>query len=78
MDLPDQPSDLFDGDVEKSLFGTNMPMYVSSVTYGRMALFTIESELDETTVRAALNISYGAAHGEVSTEFDNLQAHSTM
>jgi thiol-activated cytolysin len=54
MDLPNQPSDLFDGDVERSLFGTNMPMYVSSVTYGRMALFTIESELDETTVRMAL------------------------
>jgi thiol-activated cytolysin len=78
MDLPNQPSDLFEGDVERSLFGTNMPMYVSSVTYGRMALFTIESELDELTVRMALQGSYGAASADFSSDFDYLEAHSTM
>ncbi|MCK4825873.1 thiol-activated cytolysin family protein, partial [bacterium] len=59
MDLPKQPSDLFEKDVDRVLFGTLMPMYVSTVTFGRMALFTIESELEETDVRAYLSASYG-------------------
>lgn len=54
MDMPSSPADLFDGEVNATLFGTHMPMYVSSVTYGRMALFTIESELEETEVKAFL------------------------
>jgi thiol-activated cytolysin len=81
MDLPDQPSDLFAEDIERSLFGVYMPMYVSTVTFGRMALFTIESEYSETEVKAFLNASYSAAQsasGSVSTEFDQLKAKSTM
>jgi thiol-activated cytolysin len=78
MDMPKQPSDLFEEDVDRALFGTLMPMYVSSVTYGRMALFTIESELDETQVRAYLSASYGGISGSVSSDFDALKAKSTM
>lgn len=78
MDLPSQPSDLFDGSVSHNLFGTYMPMYVSTVTFGRMALFTIESELSETEVKAFLNASYASVSGEVSTEFQNLQSKSTI
>ncbi len=78
MDLPGQPSDLFEEDVDRTLFGTMMPMYVSTVTFGRMALFTIESELEETQVRAFLEASYGSISGSVSGEFDQLKAKSTM
>lgn len=78
MDLPRQPSDLFEEDVDRALFGTLMPMYVSTVTFGRMALFTIESELEETDVRAYLSASYGGISGSVSAEFDALEEKSTM
>jgi thiol-activated cytolysin len=78
MDLPNQPTDLFSDDVDRALFGTFMPMYVSSVTFGRMALFTIESELEESDVRAKLDASYGLISAGASTEFDELKAKSTM
>ncbi|MDZ7635848.1 MAG: thiol-activated cytolysin family protein [Bacteroidales bacterium] len=78
MDLPDQPSDLFAEDVNRALFGSFMPMYVSTVTFGRMALFTIESEFSETEVRAFLSASYAGVGGSVLTEFDQLKSKSTM
>jgi hypothetical protein len=78
MDLPNQPSDLFDTDVDRGLFGSFMPMYVSTVTFGRMALFTIESELSETEVRTFLNASYANVKGSVSADFNSLQSKSTM
>jgi thiol-activated cytolysin len=78
MDLPKQPSDLFDVDVDRTLFGTLMPMYVSTVTFGRMALFTIESELSETEVKAYLNASYAGINASASSEFDSFKSKSTM
>lgn len=78
MDLPNKPADLFDADVDRSLFGAFMPMYVSTVTFGRMALFTIESELSESEVRTFLNASYANVKGSVSADFNSLQAKSTM
>lgn len=78
LDLPDRPSDLFAEDVDRAQFGTYMPMYISTVTFGRMALFTIESEFSETQVRAFLNASYAGVHGSVSTDFDQLKSKSTM
>lgn len=78
LDLPNQPSDLFEEDVDRALFGTLMPMYVSTVTFGRMALFTIESEYSETEVRSFLNASYSGINASASGEFDNLMTKTTM
>lgn len=78
MDLPDTPSDLFEEDVDRALFGSYMPMYVSTVTYGRMALFTVESELEETEVRAYLNGSYASVDAATSSDFEALKAKSTL
>ncbi len=78
MDLPNHPSDLFEDDVDRTLFGTYMPMYVSTVTYGRMALFTIESSLSETEVKSYLNASYAGVNASASAEFDELKANSSM
>lgn len=78
MDLPSQPSDLFDEEVDNILFGSYMPMYVSSVTFGRMALFTIESELEETEIRSFLNASFSGASGSASLSFEDFSASSTM
>ena len=78
MDMPHHPSDLFEEDVEQTLFGNYMPMYVSTVTFGRMALFTIESELEETEVSAYLNASYAAVDASASADFEALREKSTM
>lgn len=78
MDLPAVPSDLFENDVDQALFGLYMPMYVSTVTFGRMALFTVESELEETEVRAFLNASYANVDASASADFDALKSKSTM
>ncbi|MCB0565208.1 MAG: thiol-activated cytolysin family protein [Lewinellaceae bacterium] len=40
------------------LFGGTMPVYVSSVKYGRMVYFMVESEHSEEEVERALNVSY--------------------
>ena len=78
MDMPMEPSDLFKGDVNQSLFGTFMPMYVSTVTFGRMALFTIESEYSEQEVKTYLDASYAGVEAESSADFDALMEKSTM
>lgn len=78
MDMPNSPAELFNGNIDFDRFGTYMPMYVSTVTYGRMALFTIESELSETEVRSFLEGSYGNLDASYSNEFESLMASSTM
>lgn len=78
MDLPAKPSDLFEEEVNQALFGTFMPMYVSTVTFGRMALFTIESEYSEQEVKSYLDASYSAVEAESSADFEALMAKSTM
>jgi len=78
MDLPARPSDLFEDDVDQALFGQFMPMYVSTVNFGRMALFTVESELEETEVRSYLNASYANVDASASADFDALKEKSTM
>jgi len=78
LDLPSEPSDLILGDPNAANFGSLMPMYVSTVTFGRMALFTVESELSESEVRTYLEGSYGAVEGDASADFEKLSAKSTM
>jgi hypothetical protein len=78
MDLPASPADLFEGSPAAAVFGTYMPMYISSVTYGRMALFTIESELSESEVRSYLQGAYASINASASADFNTLSASSTM
>lgn len=78
IDLPSSPSDLISEVGNSNMYGSLMPMYISTVTFGRMALFTIESEYSETEVKAFLQASYASASGNSSTDFDQLNAKSTM
>ncbi|MEZ5012149.1 MAG: thiol-activated cytolysin family protein [Bacteroidales bacterium] len=78
MDLPNQPSDLFEDNIDQALIGTYMPMYVSTVTFGRMAIFTIESELSETEVRTYLEGSFSSVDLDISADFEALKESSTM
>lgn len=78
MDMPQKPSDLFAEEIDSTFFGTYAPMYISTVTFGRLALFTIESTLSEDSVRAYLNGSYKKISASASLEFDRLVATSDM
>lgn len=78
LDLPSTPSDLIEEAGNASSYGSLMPMYVSTVTFGRLALFTIESEFSDTEVRAFLNASYADVNGSASGDFETLKSKSTM
>ncbi|HZK61421.1 MAG TPA: thiol-activated cytolysin family protein, partial [Anaerovoracaceae bacterium] len=78
MDMPQNPSDLFAEEINTDLLGSYAPMYVSTITYGRLALFTIESSLSEDSVRAYLNGSYKNISASASAEFDRLIKTSEM
>ena len=78
LDLPSSPSDLIDGNPDAYEYGSLMPMYVSTVTFGRMALFTVESELSETEVETYLQASYDNIDGDASSDFEKLKAKSTI
>lgn len=67
IDLPGSPSDLFSELPDLSKLGDVSPMYVSTITYGRMVIFTAESESTSTEMRAALAAAFdsGVSSGSV-------------
>ncbi len=69
IDLPTNPSDFFEEvpDINPSV----SPVYVSSITYGRMILFELESNRDETHINAAANLAveYGGSY-ELGSSID--------
>lgn len=61
LDLPETPSDLFAagsnwGDLS-TVCSNKVPVYISSVSYGRLALFSFESSEDLSKLKAAVNYS---------------------
>lgn len=79
MELPENPSDLFREYVGKSVFGQYMPMYVSSVEYGYMVLFTVDSKLDYQVLSSSLYDALAAAESSLTYPgFSNLIARSKI
>lgn len=78
LDLPSAPSDLINDEPGAGSYGSLMPMYISTVTFGRMALFTVESELSETEVNSYLQASYNGVDGDASEDFEKLNEKSTI
>jgi thiol-activated cytolysin len=66
----------------ESKFGTdNPPVYVSSVTYGRMVVFTFESEYSSEEMAAALEFAYSAGvdvSGDVSVTYKEMLSRSRI
>jgi thiol-activated cytolysin len=63
VDQPAKPSDFFApavtvGELRAAFADENPPLYVSSITYGRMVVFTVESEHAGVEVDAALRFAY--------------------
>ncbi len=57
----------------------NLPVYVSSVTYGRIMMFSITSRATSQEIQAALNAQYngGVASGAVSAKYSELMANGS-
>ena len=69
LDSPgDNPSDLFTNLPSIESLGSTYPVYVSSVTYGRMVLYTVESESSITDVKGAIEAAIEA--GEKGGDFE--------
>jgi|JI10StandDraft_1071094.scaffolds.fasta_scaffold03311_16 thiol-activated cytolysin len=86
LDAPARPSDFFAdavtlGDVQARLDDGNPPLYVSSITYGRMVVFTFESEYSAEEMEAALDFAYSGGvdvSGDVSVTYKDIISRSKI
>jgi len=86
LDAPGAPSELFAPDIELAEVQAKMddqrpPVYVSSVTYGRMVVFTFESQYSAEEMSAALDFAYAGGvdvSGNVSVTYKDMISQSTI
>jgi thiol-activated cytolysin len=86
LDAPESPSSLFAptvrlADVQEKMDAEHPPAYVSSVTYGRMVVFTFESEYSNTEMGAALDFAYSGGvdvKGDVSVTYKDMISKSKI
>ncbi len=84
LDPPARPSSLFDEhvgveDVSFTIGPGEPPMYVQSVTFGRRAIFAIESNASSETVEWAIHATfYGVVDGEYNQEALDVLESSTI
>ena len=72
MDLPQEPADLFTTLPDPALLGSTSPVYVSTVTYGRMIIYTIETNYSKTDIHAAFDASFGSSDGNIDAEYQKI------
>lgn len=86
LDAPESPSALLRSDVTLDDVKAKMdeqrpPVYVSSVTYGRMVVFTFESEYSAEEMGAALEFAYSGGidvSGDVSVTYKDIISRSKI
>jgi thiol-activated cytolysin len=82
IDLPAKPSDFFSEVPESILLGSYSPVYVSSIKYGRVVLFLLESEKSESEMNAKIEASFNAFASsggiDASTHLKEVMESSTM
>ncbi len=86
LDAPGKPSDLLSpeltvADVEPVMNPASPPLYVSSVTYGRMVVFTFESEYSSEELGSALEFAYSGGvdvSGQVSVTYKEMLSKSKI
>lgn len=83
IDPPSLPHELFapsvTADSIATAIGSDPPVYVASIGYGRQVVFTFESELSKSELQAALDFTYqGGAEisGNVSLTHQEVLAHT--
>ena len=86
LDAPSRPSSVLDPmvtlrDVQLHMDDARPPVYVSSVSYGRMVLFTFESEYSAEEMGAALDFAYSGGtdvSGQVSVTYKDIISKSKI
>jgi thiol-activated cytolysin len=86
LDAPASPSallapDIALDDVQGKIDARHPPVYVSSVTYGRMVLFTFESAYSAQEMSAALDFAYSGGvdvKGDVSVSYKDIISQSKI
>ena len=86
VDQPGRPSDFLDPLVTLATSSprsapANPPLYVSSVTYGRMVVFTFESQYSAQELGAALDFAYSGGvdvSGDVSVTYKDIISQSKI
>jgi hypothetical protein len=86
LDAPESPSALLDSsvtlaDVEAKFDEAHPPAYVTSVTYGRMVVFTFESSYSSQELGAALEFAYAGGadvSGDVSVTYKDIISKSKI
>jgi hypothetical protein len=86
LDAPESPSALLGpdvtlADVQAKMDPEHPPAYVSSVTYGRMIVFTFESQYSASEMGAALEFAYSGGYdikGDVSVTYKDILSQSKI
>jgi thiol-activated cytolysin len=86
LDAPGSPSALLApevslADVQGKMTSARPPVYVSSVTYGRMVVFTFESQYSSEEMSAALDFAYSGGvdvKGDVSVTYKDIISQSKI
>jgi thiol-activated cytolysin len=86
LDAPEQPSSMLAttvslAEVQSKMKDSNPPLYVSSVSYGRMVVFTFESEYSADEMAAALEFAYSGGidvSGNVSVTYKDIISKSKI
>lgn len=78
VDAPQNPEDFWVNCPDPTVFNGYAPVYVSSVKYGRQALFFIESTKSKTEVQAALDATFGNANGSVDVSHQETLNESSI
>jgi thiol-activated cytolysin len=86
LDAPESPSALLRSDVtldevKEKMDAQRPPVYVSSVTYGRMVVFTFESEYSAEEMGAALEFAYSGGidvSGDISVTYKDIISRSKI
>ncbi|MEO7731204.1 MAG: thiol-activated cytolysin family protein [Kofleriaceae bacterium] len=86
LDAPSRPSALLApglevGDIQDKINSDHPPVYVSSVTYGRMVVFTFESKYSSEEMSAALDFAYSGGvdiSGDVSVSYKDIISQSKI
>lgn len=70
MDPPGtNPSDLFTNLPNVDALGSTSPVYVASVAYGRMVIYTIETNSSMSEINAAFDASVGSNDGSIDASY---------
>jgi hypothetical protein len=82
VNLPSNPSDFLKDPSQLAIFGNSSPVYVSNMKYGRVAMFSLESEQTEEEMGGKVDASFSFAGKSGSLEYEQkfkeMMSKSTM